>query len=226
MSRIQWVTIVAAGVLVASVANLSRIISAQSRNTQWDSGTVVVIDMVPDEIVLAADSRSHNQSTIYDDRCKITALGNQVIFAASGLTARDRLPDESFAFDVHEVARKQFDLINRQHLGGDLSVQLANAWGIQTKEFFQDQLTRHPDEMSSSVANYGLPTAVFASFDGNAPSVIVCKIRFDLSKGKLATAEFEFNRARANISAIGETGIIKEYQEARTQRSQIGRAHV
>jgi hypothetical protein len=75
--------------LAGSIILVSLITCAQLR---MGAGTLIILNATKDEIVVAADSRTHigYPPQDLDKRCKINVFGNKVIFAAGGMT-------ESFA---------------------------------------------------------------------------------------------------------------------------------
>lgn len=78
---------------------------------QINLGTVVVIGMSKDKVIIAADSRGTNGDGSHDDnQCKITALNDKIIFAAAGLVS-DQSPivPEVFRFDARAAAQKTVD---------------------------------------------------------------------------------------------------------------------
>src|ERR1700682_2632799 len=79
-------------------------------SAQIKSGTVIAIFFSEDKVVLAGDSRvvlmqEGVSGQHRDDECKIFALKNNVIYAASGMIAHDFLPGEiGAAWNAHREA--------------------------------------------------------------------------------------------------------------------------
>lgn len=86
--------------------------------------------------MVAADSRGYSAVTHaqWDDRCKISAFGNQLIFAAAGKTAY-LSADPALAWNVHTIARDAFE--SRRESKTTLAfpdlLSIAVAWGDEVK---------------------------------------------------------------------------------------------
>jgi hypothetical protein len=100
--------------------------------------TVIVLGYSQDKIILAADSRATKADGGFDDHfCKIIELGDDVIFAATGIVSDSSgyLP-EDLKFDAYSAAREAYDQIKQRSpqaraalsIGKSLSEQVAQQW--------------------------------------------------------------------------------------------------
>jgi hypothetical protein len=88
---------------------------AQSKNLAYETGTVIVIGISHQKIVIAADSRSVRgklrpdgsfEVTKYDDSvCKVTQLTPTLLFAADGEVSSDSPISTEVLYDAHQLAR-------------------------------------------------------------------------------------------------------------------------
>lgn len=82
---------------------------------QQRGSTVIIVGIDQQKAILAADSRATRGDGTYDDHyCKIIALGDDMLFAATGLLSNDSpgFPDDA-KFQVYDSARKAYDEIKR-----------------------------------------------------------------------------------------------------------------
>jgi hypothetical protein len=80
---------------------------------QIDSGTVVVVGVSKDKVVMAADSRTlggrdaSGNEIYYDRQCKLAALGGKVLYATSGLIAEySKVLPDGLQVDALDHARE------------------------------------------------------------------------------------------------------------------------
>jgi hypothetical protein len=84
---------------------------AETANTQIETGTIVVLVTSKDKVALAADSRATLGNGRHEDQfCKILALGNNLIFAATGVgvLSTPSLP-ANLRFDVRDELRLAYE---------------------------------------------------------------------------------------------------------------------
>ncbi|MGO9270797.1 MAG: hypothetical protein ACLQOO_11185 [Terriglobia bacterium] len=188
---------------------------------QVEAGTLVVLNSSQDEIAVAADSRTHNATTYIDNRCKISALGNELIFAASGKTGYGPLGGANLVWDSHAIAHDKFRMIAHNKRTQNLPLRLATSWGRKVKRQLQLDLIHDRDETLSGVVGDTLTSALFAGFNAKGISIITGKITYRFTpKGKPITTftiTNEFERPRAVF--IGDTGIADEFSASTTTRA-------
>jgi hypothetical protein len=183
-------------------------------------GTLVILESTQDEIVVAADSRMHVQQRELDDRCKITALGNELIFAASG-TTQFFFPDPRFAWDAHTIARNVFRRLSQERTKEPMPLRLANAWRDEVKKKLKADLRRDPQETIQGAYENSLIDAIFAGFDGNSPLIV----RGSITYTKTASGQFETNFSISDlfrepgVEMIGHSDVAYELFEGRTDRA-------
>jgi hypothetical protein len=75
---------------------------------QIDFGTVIVVGVSQDKVVIAADTRSASQDS--HGRCKVAVLGGKLLYGAAGVVAdtASALPN-AWVFDAMGVAKTSFD---------------------------------------------------------------------------------------------------------------------
>jgi hypothetical protein len=187
---------------------------------QIEFGTLILLDSSPDEIVVAADSRAYSASTQFDNRCKITALGNQVIFAASGKTA---LPsaDARIEWDSHTIARDIFRRLRAKKTNQPMPMRLAKAWGRQVQKKLELDIQRDRKETLSGVKDDLLTSALFAGFDQNAPYIVTGFITYGRAPNGSMYTHFSIGAVSRRAAAVqlGKTDIATELFAQKTERA-------
>ena len=187
-----------------------------------ESGTLIVLNTSQDEIVVAADSRSYSVVAQFDNRCKITALGNQLIFAASGNTGYGPNDGRPLEWDSHTIARAVFLRLSRETATQPMPIGFAEAWGNEVKNKFQGDIERDGLEgVLFGAEGDTLTSAVFAGFDGDAPLIVTASITYSISAKGHADVAFAitdvFRRPKAVF--MGRQDIADELFTGKTPRS-------
>lgn len=99
---------------------------------QVDSGTTVVLNILKDRVIVAADSRGTDQATKAHNNCecKITVFGNKTVFTQSGNNRRTAhfATDPVKSWDNADVAEEVFRRYIRTN--GERRVHdIAEEWG-------------------------------------------------------------------------------------------------
>jgi hypothetical protein len=137
--------------------------SSLSASAQPESGSLIILNSSNDEIAVAADSRSISAAGQFDNRCKITTLGNRIIFAASGITAMTPIDGRPVYWDAHSIARDIF-VINPDKAAVDLE-GFATAWGQEIKRRMEIDVKRDGSEVFlEGTDNTTLTSAIFSEF--------------------------------------------------------------
>lgn len=114
---------------------------------------MVVIFFSAGRVVLAADSRltfSGGRRGHADNQCKVADLGQEAIFAASGLSKYSFSPDQKNpVFDAQKTALRAARSLPPEAV--DRAKAMAEAWATQVKAALDTELDRHPQEMTSSL---------------------------------------------------------------------------
>jgi hypothetical protein len=149
---------------------------------QVKSGTLVILNASQDEIVAAADSRVYTPVTQFDNGCKITTLGNQLIFAASGTTGYGSPERGSLYWDSHAIARNIFLRLSRKKAKQPMPIRLARAWGQEVKKKVEADLKQDgKDEVFFGVEENRLTSAVVAGFDNGSPLIVTVALMVVIS---------------------------------------------
>ena len=161
-------------------------------SAQIQSGSVAVITSSKEEIVIAADSRRIAGDSYTDSACKITALGNKLIFAAVGHTGFGP-PNGPAIWNSQTLARNEFVRLQRKQTTHDWTLDLARAWGNATKIKVQGLLTKYGRTFLVGLDGNDITSAAFAGFDEDgAVSLVRSVIAYQTTKqGLLATSRFD-----------------------------------
>lgn len=189
-----------------------------------ERGTIVALRSSQNEIVVVADSRTIVGMRHFDDRCKITALGNQLIFAASNYTGSVDINSATgrashVQWDAHAIARRDFFVLANKVTPNDLPVKLATAWGKDVKRDVEEDLARNKRSVLSVLDGDTVTQAFFAGFDNGKPivveSAITCMGRKN-PKIRFAIERIEHGRI---MTFIGEDAIAHEFIKDQTPRA-------
>ena len=178
-------------VLITLALVLSGTYSSHAQVVQ--SGTLVIVNAAPDEIAVAADSRSLllDSHSFVDDSCKITVLGNRFVFSASGATAFGST-DSANAWNSYFIAKSVFLSASKKGTPKATPSQLATAWGDQVKEKLRVSLLRDRAHLLSAVDTPGvLATGVFAGIDQDGPWVATATITYTITPAGDVTTSSE-----------------------------------
>jgi len=189
-------------------------------SAQIQSGTTIVLMSTKDEIVVTADSRAFNASIDLDDSCKITALGNRLLIAATG-EAFARNSDERLAWDAHTIGRNVFDEISKEESGEPLAVRVANAWGNKIKEKLQNDLNINPNEVLLGAKSNSLAHILVAGFDHDKPVWVAGQITYRVNPAGVYEAGYSVLHISTTSGdvALGYTDIANEFLADKTPRA-------
>lgn len=129
-------------------------------------GTVVVIFFSKDRVVLAADSRltfSGRRQGNEDNQCKISDLGEETIFAGSGVSGYNFGPGQRTpVFDAYAAALQTARTLRPG--AHDRAKAVAEGWAKKVKAALDGELVRHPEEVMASMHGSSnlLASGVFA----------------------------------------------------------------
>jgi hypothetical protein len=149
---------------------------------QQIGATTIILGYDQHKAILAADSRGTRSDGSYDDHsCKIAALGNNMIFAATGLVSDESVhlpPDLRFkayssALDAYNVVKRALkstsgvDSVSghaiMQFHGDSLSQAIAREWAIELAERFIPAAKLSP---WLNQAGGGNITGIFVAIEG------------------------------------------------------------
>ena len=116
-------------------------------------GTVVVIFVSSERVVLAADSRvtfSGGRRGFEDTECKVADLGQETIFAELGVSRYDFGPQQKTTpFNAQTTARRVARSLPGETT--DRAKAMAASWSKQVKNALDVELERHPQEVMASL---------------------------------------------------------------------------
>ena len=115
---------------------------ALNTTVETNSGTIVVIGVSKNKIVIAADSRRHEGTGKYaDDQCKIITRDDKFVFASNGLAGFSRnvpIPFRPIEMDTNKEAQIAFDSVPSG--SDDFLPTVARSWGSQIASFFEQAI--------------------------------------------------------------------------------------
>jgi hypothetical protein len=163
---------------MASVVNACILISLLAGGpVTTGTGTLIILQASKEEIVVAADSRMHYLNGNFDDRCKINAFGDELIFAAAGTTL-DK-DETGVRWDAHTIARSVFDRLSKDSVDVPLPRRFAEAWGNEVNTKLKEDLIRNPQETLQGSSDNVLISAIFAGFYDDSPLTSQVFIAYD-----------------------------------------------
>jgi hypothetical protein len=150
-------------------------------------GTIVLVDIKQSRVVIAADSRVATIGEKPDDhRCKITALGEKMIFAAAGIAGSNHTVLKSLNWDASKDAVEAFKTIHNTVPPkiNDPVEAVAAEWEKKMKVRYTREERTALIDLLGSTTNDVLLDSVFVGLDAH---------------GQITARElsFTFNRARA-----------------------------
>jgi hypothetical protein len=155
---------------------------AQNDNAAFDSGTVIVIEHLQDEVIMATDSRLLTENKVAKDTCKIKTYKNIGVFAASGSVHFAQTPDrKSWLWDANRTAMEAFQLAHTSKGNEDKALRAATIWGDRGRKFFQRPLRgTNPQEFIRQIHSnndFGeIVEGIFAANESGTLTVVSAKI--------------------------------------------------
>ena len=192
-------------------------------------GTIVVLNSSQNEVVVAADSRSTVGARHFDDRCKITALGNSLLFAASGYTGEGTFDAVSgrplhLRWDTHRIAREEFLRLARERETRAVPLELARAWGGRVTQRVESDLASDRNSVLASLDGDVVTSAVFAGFDEGALLTVTAQITYVLTRRpQLRFQVINVNRSPRAVF-LGEDAVAEEFVADQTKRAKAWNA--
>lgn len=181
---------------------------------QLVTGSLVVLNSADDYIVVSADSKSVSQKGASYDRCKIVALDNRLVYAATGYTSPADASQIGGTWDASALAKQAYRSLakNPRH---ELIPKLAEALGASLASRLNQSVEAHPQEGWPPL----LVTALLAGFDENGKRII---IQVDARRTGERHVAYTARLLPDDVHAVltGETVIAQEYTAGRTLRSQ------
>ncbi len=213
------------------------LLSPTDARSQDASGSIVVIGVSEEKVIVAADSRAKPEDGGYvDSYCKITALSDKLIFSVTGFARvhSDAIP-EDLRFDSIEVARKafaQFTSNSELWWEDDTTVQrIASIWANAMNVHF---IKAAPFQLQHWLSRMAKRRAVFvrgiiAGLDQNGKIVVSVGIvqywkqqpGTRMQPPARTIVETLFATDKLVINAFGRTEIVREILDGSTERARI-----
>jgi hypothetical protein len=207
----------------------------QHARTQEQSlrGTIVVAAVSQNKAAIAADSRGVEQDGRHmDSDCKISALGNKIVFASAGLRRTVVLGNQAppQIYDSHNIAHLAFSSIfsSKTAVTREAVNTLAHKWSELVVDFFAKLASQDPAPTRNFLA--ALPSmtisgGLFAGVDRDGQiTVIQCRVFVEqLSLGLTPEIKSEVKIVEAghpiSFAVMGRTAIAQEFFLNNTARS-------
>ena len=137
---------------------------------QVNSGTIVIINVAKDRIILAADSRGTNEDTGAQNNfdCKVSVLGNRMVFTNVGNARRTSLfdADPVKSWDNTRLAKEVF-LHYKDTTGERRVLTISTAWGYAIASDWRLFYKAYPTAVTNLASEQGgLTVGVFIEADG------------------------------------------------------------
>jgi len=198
---------------------------------QYVHGTVVALEYSGDYIAIAADSLriGPGPGEVSHAACKIVVLGDQLVFAASGLSSHPRaakIPGSN-AWNVGDFARQEYAALGNRR--NDQWIQkLAAAYGERlSSQINHDLKVEHNGLLMTYLTKQGGGgAAVFAGFDEKHQRVIVevtVSIQSPGARVGYATKVLPGD-TEEGTEVLGDTAIAQELAAGTTERAREWRS--
>lgn len=151
--------------------------------SQAQHGSFIAVTSSPDEIVVAADSRTHDGTGFADNHCKISALGNKLIFAASGETGEGPLAGPP-VWDANTLAHHEFHRFTAGKGAPQYSILgFAKAWGQAAEVKVQSAFNRKVF-VGTVDGSHAIMDVIFAGFSDGKLSIVMANILYEGGKAR------------------------------------------
>ncbi len=184
-------------------------------------GSIAVAYWAQDEMVIAADSRGTIGNSYHDTECKVSALGNKLIFAATGRSSLGQDP----GWDTYTLAKNIFRTLDAEGTTEGLASSLATVWGEEVKEEFEEI----GDSALVGINDNYITTGIFGDFESNTLKVFMSEVTYKIGPdghanitANVTPAEWKLPGGGGN-RFIGEGGmwsVLGEMQSAKTSRGE------
>jgi hypothetical protein len=208
---------------------------------QVRSGSIVVLGRSRQRVVIAADSRLNLGEGKYEDSsCKVTALSDDLIFAATGIVGDSSyLLPESLRFDATEEARRvflQYSQKPENFLSLGVVGTLASNWGTAMAKSIRAAADSSPASLQEWLKRVDLShespfiAGVFAGLESDG-ELSVYSVSVDYAQprdGKMLAEPFfltsmpfsdEFPDDFPVLTPFGLTEIVHEISEGKSDRA-------
>jgi hypothetical protein len=182
-------------------------------------GTIVVAEWSKSELVVAADSRECWGPSYSDDKCKIIAFGNKMIFAACGRQDIRNPFNMKVVFDAFAIARQQYVRLTRNSTPEQLPMALAAAWGEAFKKQFERFAALYGPMVVSGLTKNYVAGGLFAEFEKDGTLLLVTEnLRYEQNGWniKITPSRDQTDVTKWSDYVMGRDEILRETQAAKT----------
>jgi hypothetical protein len=169
-------------------------VASRTAAHQVSSGSIVVINIAKDQIIVAADSRGTNEDTGARNNyeCKISVLGNRMVFTNVGNARRTALfdADPIKSWDNATIANEIF--LQHDDTKGDRRVlTISSAWGSTIAGDWQGFYKTYPTAVPNLASEKGgLTVGVFIEANGGTFYIKGARVKFTpINKGDPISSE-------------------------------------
>lgn len=124
-------------------------------------GTMIIMEIQSDRILVAADSRKTMNGEHWDDECKIVPFMDRGFFVLFGNVALKDLKNGKMLFDANAVARKSVATL--QGKGTIPIAKIAARWGEAMRVILSDRMAKTPSDFAKYDRKEALITGIFAA---------------------------------------------------------------
>jgi len=189
------------------LALIPLLLASQLANSQIDSGTLIVLQVVNNKLIMASDSRMMAGNIPEDGHCKIAAFSNHLVFGTSGGFGPN-------AFDEAGRDVKQFPFD---------AVKVADTWAKNMQKLWETNLRTDSQSVRQFVRsqnrgqdNGAVGTGIFVVPINGTFEIMVRQIEF---MNDAITIDSSVIECEGGPCGIGHSDIFYEYTRKTSQRA-------
>jgi hypothetical protein len=182
--------------------------------SSFSRGTVTVVDVEPDQVIVSSDSRATMPTGYRDDDCKISEIGGELLFSGAGYRNISSAKPAG-TWDAHDVAVKSFGIAKAMRTADTVNAT-AREWEKETKAFFAGPQGDLKDLMNSGVTK--IFDALFVGRTADKRMIAVHdQVKIDPAGPSIAiTSEL---LAPPHVVAVGVEDVANEFINQSSQRA-------
>jgi hypothetical protein len=151
----------------------------------------------------------------------ITALGDQLIFAASGTTGNAGFKGIA-PWDAHTIARDVFRKYAAKRRQQPMFSSISQEWAKRVKNHIKVEVKKYRNEVLPWIIGNSFISAVFAGFYNGSPYITIAAVTYDVSedgKGKVQSSITKTITKPTSVM-LGRNEIADELFAGKTERAQ------
>jgi len=199
------------------------------RAASYFGGTIVMVGLSKEELVIAADSRNIIQGRPDDSACKIVALGHRLIFTAAGM-AGEGDPAHPI-WSATDEARRAFGLTQSDSStdGKTEVVKTAEVWAAAISQDLKSAIKRSPTIITGFFENLIL-IGIFGGLDRiDQPEFAAVTLTYNrlASQPEEPVIDWTINEYKFTgpggvvLQPYGDVDVFKEIEAGQTERAKI-----